>query len=777
MKKILAILVLAGAAFFFYKYFTGFNTLVLERFEGRLWELPARVYARPMEIYPGMVLNADRFEKELQQLGYRRLKKSDQTGGQGTYTRNGNYFELHCREFDFGDEVRPDRWVRISIKDNMVEGLRGIKAFEKKEMERLDPVIIGGFYPSSMEDRILVSMDDIPSLLKQTIVAVEDRNFYSHYGIDPKGVLRAMVANIKNRRMAQGASTLTQQLARNFFLTREKSLIRKVNEAFTAAALELHFTKDQILEAYINEVYLGQDGKRAIHGFGLAADFYFGKALCDLSVPEAALLVGMLKGPSAYNPRKSPDRALARRNTVLKLMQGQGLIPKETLEKSLSAPLGVIDKPAQGGTYPFYLDLVKRRLLSEYREDDLRTMGLRIFTALDPQVQLAAQEAAAAFLKKKDKTLETGIVVTSLAGNEIKAVVGARQFQYNGFNRALDSKRPIGSLVKPAVFLTALLHPQTYTLITPLSDDPIKIKNPDGTFWEPQNYDRENHGTLKLYQALVHSYNVSTVRLGLDLGLEAVAGTLEKLGCPVKKTLLPSMLLGSIELSPVQVAQVYHTLASGGFYTPAKSIRAVYTQEGEALKRYPMTIEHRLDSGAVFLVNKILQAVVTNGTGKSLEQWVPKSMGLAGKTGTTNDLRDSWFAGFSGSHTAVVWVGRDDNKPAGLTGASGALQVFGALMAKIGNTALTLPVPENIGWAVIDPETGARTDKDCPNAMAVPFVAGSEPEDYQSCHAVQIVPEQTKPVQTPRQKASQKAQPGKKDKPRYLMDWLKEIFK
>lgn len=775
MKKKIFILSLLVCTGLFFLYFNKVDRQVHKQFQSRLWELPAMVYARPLEVYPSMHLVPELFEKELTLMGYQ--KRNDSTGldTPGTYARMGNSFDLFLKAFDFGDETLPLRRTRVRIKDNRVIQVKDIKTGRNREMDRLDPVVVGRFYPASMEDRVLVNLDQTPPLLKKSIVAVEDRNFYTHHGIDPKAIFRAMLVNIKDRRLSQGGSTLTQQLAKNFFLNREKTLIRKINETFMAAALELHFSKDEILEAYMNEVYLGQDGKRSIHGFGLAADFYFGKPPANLAPHEIALLVGMLKGPSSYNPRTYPDQARQRRDLVLGLMADQGLISSSQLKQGLTASLGVIQKPTQGySPFPFYLDLVKRQLLKEYRENDLRTMGLRIFTALDPQVQLAAEQAVSDFLENRNTHLEAGVVFSATATNEIHALVGGRDFRYRGFNRALDARRPIGSLVKPAVYLTALAQPDAYTMVSRVSDGPIKVKNHDGTFWKPQNFDKKFHGQVGLFQALVHSYNTATVRLGLDLGLDNVSKTLEKLGAKPETPGLPSILLGSMDMSPIQVAQMYHTLASGGFYTPARAIRTIYTLEGEALQRYALTIEQRMDPGAVFLVNKMLQGVVSRGTGKSLNKWLPQDYSIAGKTGTTNDLRDSWFAGFSGNYLAVVWIGRDDNHSTGLTGSSGALQVFGRLMSKISNTPLDLAVPENIEWGIIDSTTGYRTSGDCPNAVSVPFIKGSVPEEFQPCGS-DFPTAQPGDQTIPR--SSSKEDPPKKQKTKYFMDWLKEVFK
>ncbi|WP_035238703.1 penicillin-binding protein 1B [Desulfobacter vibrioformis] len=765
-RLVLFLLFCACIAILGYAYLI--NHQVAERFKDRLWDVPAKVYARPMTLYPGLALSAAALGQELDLLGYRRVETQAQLTVPGTYTQYQGRFILNCRPFDFGGQRLPVRRTEVSISGGRITRLKTIGS--TADMEQLDPVLIGQFYPSSMEDRILLDTQDIPVLLKKTIVAVEDKNFYSHHGIDFKSIFRAIVVNIRQGRFTQGASTLTQQLAKNFFLSPEKTLKRKISEAFVAVAIERQFTKEEILDAYINEVYLGQDGSRAIHGFGLGAQFYFGKSPGLLSPKETALLVGMLKGPSVYNPRVHPDQAMARRNTVLGLMADQGLISSTQLTKSLGQPLGVIPVPRQW-RFPFYLDLVKRRLLNAYREKDLKTMGLRIFTPLDPLVQLAAEKGVADFMAGRNSKLEAGVVVTASATNEIQALVGGKEPKSQGFNRALDAKRPIGSLVKPAVYLSALERPENYTLVTRINDGPVSLKS-GGRLWKPMNFDKKFHGDLPLSQALVHSYNTATVRLGLDLGLETVFATMAQLGFKPTASLVPAMLLGSFEMTPVQVAQVYHTLASGGFYTPARVIKAVYTPDGETLQRYPLRIEQHLDSGAVFLVDKTLQAVVREGTGRSLSRWLSPDLGIAGKTGTTNDLRDTWFAGFSGNRLAVVWVGRDDNQSTGLTGASGAMQVFGRIMAQLPNTPLVLTPPENIEWAVINPQTGLRTNNNTPGALAMPFIRGSAPVISDP------VPDPAAEVESPPPAAPRVyKQPVQKKKPRYLIDWLKDVFK
>ncbi len=752
-----------GAAFFV--YFLGFNRVVLKKFEGRLWELPARIYARPLVLYSGMSLGPDMLEKELALMGYQKVSLPCDLDIPGKYSRAGSRFELFSRSFDFGDKKSGSLRLALRVEKGRVAGLKNGEDRMDLDLVRLDPVLVGSFYPASGEDRILVKMETIPSLIPKTIVCVEDKSFYTHYGVEPRAIFRAMLVNLKNQQMTQGASTITQQLARNFFLTAKKTWTRKINEVFMSAALELNHAKDDILEAYINEVYLGQDGNRSVHGFGLAAPFYFGKSIQDLQSHEVALLVGLLKGPSYYNPRKYPDRAIKRRNTVLKAMALGGLLSDDQKKAALSMPLGVIQEPARANSaFPAYLDLVKRQLLKEYREEDLRSMGLRIFTALDPQIQLTAEQTVEAQLNRlarprglEKEKLEASVVVTATGSNEVQALVGGKNPHFKGFNRALDARRPIGSLIKPAIFLTAL-GLDTYTLVTRIEDGPVRVPLADGEDWVPRNFDRKYHGQVPLYLALVNSYNASTVKIGMDLGLPQISDTLEKMGFQKTGPLYPSSLLGSLEMTPLEVAQIYQTLASGGFYSSARSIRAIYRPDGGLVQRYPLTIKQNLDLGAVFLLNKMLQAVVMEGTAKSLGTLLPKQLGVAGKTGSTNNLKDSWFAGFTGNRLAVVWVGRDDNQSCKLTGAAGAMQIFGHLMGQIPNQPLALVPPDNVEWAVIDANTGLLTDKACPNAMAIPFIRGSAPTKSVPC--------------SPRAMP-----PGKKEKPRYLIDWLRKFIK
>ncbi len=711
------------------------DAVVQEKFSGKRWTVPAKVYARPLELFVGQKLAKDDFLKELDALGYRR---ENAVAGPGGVSVAGNNIELHSRGFQFYESTEPSQRVRVRFSGDYVAGLTQAGG-GNLAVARLEPLLIGGLYPAHQEDRVLIKLEQVPPYLVETLVAIEDREFFNHFGVSPKGIARAVWINATAGQLRQGGSTLTQQLVKNFYLTNERSLSRKATEAMMAVLLELHYDKKDILEAYLNEVFLGQDGQRAVHGFGLASQYFFSQPLSELKLDQVALLVGMVKGPTYYNPRRNPERALERRNLVLDVLAEQGVASVEEVEAAKQKPLGITRRGSLAdSSFPAFLDLVKRQLREDYQEQDLTEEGLRIFTSFDPILQLKAESALADTLKRLSgrkgvDQVEAGMVVTSPESGEVQAIIGSRQPRFAGFNRALDAVRPIGSLIKPAIYLTALERPSQYTLTSLLEDQPFSIKGANGQVWSPQNYDRKAHGTIYLYQGLVNSYNLSTAKLGLEIGVPEVLKTLNRLGVEQEWPAYPSMLLGAGGLSPMSVANMYQTLANGGFNTPLRGIRAVLTAEGEPLKRYPYQIQQRFDSGAIYLLQNAMQRTMSEGTGRSVYSQLPRSLALAGKTGTSNDSRDSWFAGFSQDVLAVVWLGRDDNGPTPLTGATGALQVWTDFMRKADPLPLDMPVPDNVVQAWVDASSGQGTDPSCPNAVQMPYIRGSQPVAGPAC--------------------------------------------
>ena len=506
---------------------------VTQQFEGRRWTLPARVYAQPLELYAGQSLSAARFAQELERLGYIPQTPVDRPG---TFRRKGDSVDVYVREFRFSDETQPAQKLHVGFDGEAIAALAGADGADVPVF-RLDPLLIGSIFPIHGEDRIIVSPAEVPPLLPEALKAVEDRKFESHHGVNPLAILRALFVNVRAGQVEQGGSTLTQQLVKSYFLDSRRTLRRKGEEAIMAFILESRFEKADIMNAYINEIYLGQDGRRAVHGFGLASQFYFGKPLAELNLPEVALMVAIVRGPSYYDPRRQPERARERRNLVLKVLAEQGVVKPEEAERAMKAPLGITDNAGRSANYfPAFLDLVRRRLREDYQEQALTETGLTVFSTLDPLLQEKAEIALSDELARQDKGgrkaahgLEGAMVVTTPQTGEVVAVVGGRRASFDGFNRALDMKRPIGSLAKPMVYLAALQSGR-YTPASVVMDEPIEYELESGDVWKPNNYDKKVHGPVTLVRGLTQSYNLATVNLGLDVGLGPVVKTYVQLG-------------------------------------------------------------------------------------------------------------------------------------------------------------------------------------------------------------------------------------------------------
>jgi penicillin-binding protein 1B len=671
-------------------------------FEKNKWAVPARVYASPLELYSGVSISADVIERQLRLLGYEQSSELEHTG---QFNRIENQLLIFKRSFNFWDGEEKALRLRLNFDQLGISEITDINSDSLLSIVRLEPLLIGKIYPTHNEDRIIVKFNEIPEFLLNALIAIEDRNFYRHIGIDIRGIFRAFVANVLQGERAQGGSTLTQQLVKNYFLTSERTISRKLNEILMALLLEYRYSKEEILSAYINEVFLGQFGSRAIHGFGMAAEFYFSKPLGELSDDQLAILVAMVRGASFYNPRRNENRARDRRDLVLSIMHQQGMIDADTSQRLQNQPLGVTKKPSWStARYPAYIDLVKQQLLDDYELSDLQNEGLKIFTTLESILQDRVEDKAEYRLgqlqanTKIDVTeIQFATVISRISSGEIIALTGGRTGQGTGFNRAVEARRPIGSLVKPAIYLTALAQADKYNLASGLDDSAIKITQDDGSVWEPGNYDHKEHGRVSLLQALKHSYNLASVGLGMELGLANVIQTLRKLGFSQSVKLYPSLLLGSLEMTPFEVSQIYQTIANGGFKVPLNTIREVLNQDGQPLQRFNLEIEQTFQPDSIFLLNYILTEVMRSGTGQSVKRQMPDKV-IAGKTGTTNDLRDSWFAGYGDDLLGVVWMGFDDNKPSSFTGASGALQIWSEIMKHTNFQSLQLLPPESVNW-------------------------------------------------------------------------------
>jgi len=711
------------------------DRLVREQFEGKRWALPARVYASSAEIFVGAPYDAGSFEWLLNQLKYR---KDAQLSTQGSYIRLGDEVVFKTRDFQFPDKPEPARELRAQFAQDQIILLEDMDSGKAVPLLRMEPAQIGSFYPARREDRVLIKLDQAPDDLLNALFASEDHDFYGHHGVSLRGIMRAIFVNVRAGGIVQGGSTLTQQLVKNFYLSSERTWWRKINEIVMAVIMDARYSKGEILEAYLNEIYLGQDGSRAVHGFGLASQYYFGRSIEELQLHHIALLVSLVRGPSYYDPYKTPDRVLKRRDLILDEMVAQGSIDLSVADEAKSHPLDVVADPHQSITrYPAFMDLVRRQLQKEYRPEDLTSEGLKVFTTLDVRVQKQLQAVLAQQLDsldgRRDKfSLQGAAILTRRSTGEIAALVGGRDPESTGFNRALDAYRQIGSLYKPVVYLTALENSDQYTVSTLLQDTAIQVKS-SGYTWAPKNFDGREHGSVPLFKALVHSYNLATVRLGMNVGVAHTAQILRRLGVERPVEMLPSLLLGTATLSPLEVAQMYQTFASDGFVTPLRAIQSVVSPEGRILQRFGLDIRQTVDASVVFILNKLLKEVMRSGTGKPALSLMPASLEPAGKTGTTNDMRDSWFAGFTGDYLGVAWIGRDDNQPAGLTGAEGALRVWASVMNKVSREPLELDQPDNVDLIWVDMQKGGRSDPGCSGAMPMPFVKGSAPDRVSGC--------------------------------------------
>ena len=712
-------------------YALSLDGTVRQKFEGKRWAIPAKVYTRPLELYSGASVTKSDVLAELELLHYRR---QDNYEGAGVYTeKNGELF-VHTRGFVFSDGIERAQVLKLQFDGNILSDLASTEA-NNTGIVRLEPLIIGGIYPKHNEDRVLMQLKEAPKYLEQALLSTEDKDFYHHFGVSIRGTLRAILVNLTSGQLRQGGSTLTQQLVKNFYLTDERSLKRKVNEALMALLLEWHYDKKEILETYLNEVNIGQNGNRSINGFGLAAQFYFGQPISELSLHQVALLVGLVKGPSFYNPWRNPERALERRNIVLANLFKDGHITQSQFEKAKEKPLGILKNPTSGlSVFPAFLDVVRRQLKQEYQEDDLSSTGLRIFTTLDPRVQQSAESAfnqQVARLRnagKRTNELQGAVVVANPESGELLAVVGGYG-TFTGFNRAIDASRQVGSLFKPAVYLTALATGK-FNLVSPLDDGAVQVQSQSGDVWAPENYDHQSHGIVPLYDALAHSYNQATIRLGMDerVGVNAVIQTLKKLGVTQNLPNYPSLLLGTANLSPMEVLRLYQPFASNGFQTSPRTIREVVDAKGKRLTRYGLEVKQVFDPAALYLINYAMQQTMKNGTGSSAYRVLPQDLVMAGKTGTTNDGRDAWFAGYTGNYLAVVWLGNDDNKATGLSGGSGALPIWANMMSHLKPVSLNAVQPDNIQWQWLEKSTGKLSAEGCEGAILVPVLPDSVTE-------------------------------------------------
>nr|WP_239642213.1 penicillin-binding protein 1B [Vibrio vulnificus] len=697
------------------------DSVVKQRFEGQLFQLPTVVYARIQTLYAGENVSRPELQKELDILNYRKVS---QPRYPGEYSSSSSKIELIRRPFEFVDGPEADRHVMLHFDASSLTRIQSLESKGDLGYLRLEPKMLGMLEKDTDEQRLFLRREQFPEIMVDALLVTEDRDFYQHDGVSPLAIARAMFVNLKAGRTVQGGSTLTQQLAKNLFLTQDRTLWRKVREAYIALILDYRYSKDRILEAYLNEVYLGQSGNQAIHGFGLASRYYFGQPIQELRIDQLAMLVGMVKGPSYYNPVRFPERTKERRDLVLRLMMQQNMLTASEYDQAASRPLDIQDVPRIASRQPAYFQQLSMELREKVGEAFQGETGLRVFTSLDPISQDKLEKAISKKVPELGKVagneLEAAAVAVDRTSGEIRAMVGGKRTGYDGFNRAINASRPIGSLVKPAVYLTALEQPEKYTLATTLQDTPLSLKGSKGSVWEPRNFDRQFRGDVPLYQALAKSLNVPTVRLGMQLGIDQVSDTLARLGVNRNEIRpVPSMFLGAFSLTPLEVAQMYQTLTNSGRKAPLTALRSVVDLEGHVLYQSLPKSSPAVNEQAAWLTTYAMKQGVAQGTGRYLQNQFAWAA-LAGKTGTSNDSRDSWFVGVDGREVTTIWLGRDDNQPTKLTGASGALRVYAEYLKQRTPEKLILPWPKEITTLGYQQKSDGELLLDCSSQFTLP---------------------------------------------------------
>ncbi|QSX36496.1 penicillin-binding protein 1B [Shewanella sedimentimangrovi] len=701
------------------------DQIIARKFEGQKWYLPAQVFSRSMALYPGAAVSHAQLMDELKLLGYRKVANPRQVG---EFSASSTRIDLWRRPFRHPQGSKSAERVMISFNSDGVASVA--RQSDKRELAvfHLEPVLLDRIIAGDGEDRLFVPTAEIPKSIVDALILVEDRSFYDHHGINPFAILRAAFVNISAGRTVQGGSTLTQQLAKNFFLSSERSLIRKLREALMAIIIDFRYSKDEILEAYLNEVYMGQDKSRAVHGMGLASQFYFGRPIAELTLAQQAFLVAVIKGPSYYNPWRFAERAQERRDLVLRLLMEAGKLSVQDYQVAAESPLGLrrADKPVHQ-KLPAFFATVKQELAQRWGDSLLKTSGIKVYTTLDPVAQEAAEQAVRDTMKRLGKDspqLQAAMVVTDKYSGGIAAMVGDRHPDFEGYNRASEMRRPIGSLIKPFVYATALDQGDKYHLLTPIKDEPITLTNEQGKTWSPQNVDKQFSGQVSLLTAISKSMNVPTVNLGMAIGVDSVATTMDKVGWTEPVNPYPSMLLGAVNGSPLMVAQIYQTLADNGRYRSLVAVTDVLDSNNEPLAASRPSASQGLTPETAFLVQYAMTKVVSQGTAAKLGAAFPGQV-LAGKTGTSNDSRDSWFAGFDERNVAAVWVGRDDNGKTSLYGSSGAMAIYQAFLQQRPPVSLRMTPENGIVNGYFDPATGKAMEKQCRGVVAAPARAES----------------------------------------------------
>jgi penicillin-binding protein 1B len=724
-------------------YLRQLEETVTAKFEGPKWRFPSKIYSDTHLLYVGINLRSEDLLEKLRRLGYHEAQSPPKIRGEYRFQPSRGLLEIYLRDFSYPTEQFKGALVRISLQGNIITKIENVATGEEMFSLELEPELITGLYDRVWEERRVVNLTEVPPLIIKAILAVEDERFYDHHGIDPVSIMRAVWVNVRSGGVVQGGSTLTQQLMKNFFLSDERKFSRKVKEAIMALIVERKYSKDQILENYLNEIYLGQRGSQGIFGVWEASQFYFSKSLSELTVGEAALLAGLVRAPNRLSPYRSLDVATKRRNVVLAKLWDDQIITRKQYEAALRESLPQRELIKVTNDAPYYVDYLRRELAENYSNDVLTAEGLRIFTSMDLQLQKIAERSLAEGLKKleasypalrrrgEEDNLEGAIVVLRPQTGEIKAMVGGRSYQKSQFNRAFQAKRQPGSIFKPFVYLAALMSGgeggKKFTPVTMVEDSPFKWSY-DGQEWEPGNYNDEYFGTVTFRRALEKSLNSATARIAREVGVKRVSDIAHRLGVQSPLPAVPSLSLGAAEVTPLEVAYAFSTLANNGVRARPLAVKQVMDADHQVREKRDIKVDKVLTPQIAFIMNHLLRGVFERGTADVARRW-GFTRPAAGKTGTTNDYKDAWFVGYTPDLLAVVWVGFDNKAKLGLSGAQAALPIWTEFMkrATAGTPVTDFVVPPGVKIIEIDPLSGQLATPNCSYVIREAFLDGEEP--------------------------------------------------
>ena len=731
-------------------YLKNLQDTVTAKFEGPKWRFPSKIYSDSFLLYVGINLRLDDVWEKLRRLGYRPIQTSLANKGEYRYQPSNGALEIYLHDFVYPTEPFKGIPVRISLQSTVINRIENMASGQEMFSLELEPELVTGLYERTWQERKVVRLSEVPPLVIQSVLAIEDERFYSHHGIDPISVMRAIWVNIRSAGVVQGGSTLTQQLMKNFFLNDERTWSRKIKEAVMALIAERKYSKDEILENYLNEIYLGQKGSQGIFGVYEAAQFYFSKQLSELTIGETALLAGLIRAPNKLSPYRSLEAATKRRNVVLAKLLDEKIITRKQYEVALKETLPHRELVKVTNDAPFYVDFLRRELAENYSNDVLTTEGLRIFSSLDLQLQRIAERSLADGLTKLEETypalrrrgdednLEGAIVVLRPQTGEIKAMVGGRNYQKSQFNRVFQAKRQPGSVFKPFVYLAALMSTgesgKKFTPVTMVEDSPFTWSY-DGQDWQPGNYNDEYFGTVTFRRALEKSLNSATARIARDVGIKRVRDIAQRLGIRSSLPAVPALALGAAEVTPMEVAVAFSTLANSGVRTTPLAVKQVMDPENRVVEKKDVRVEKIISPQLAFMMNYLLKGVLDRGTADVARRW-GFTRPAAGKTGTTNDYKDAWFVGYTPDLLAVVWVGFDNQSKLNLSGAQAALPIWTEFMkrATAGTPVTDFVPPPGIKIVDVDPVSGKLATPNCPYVLREAFMEGDEPTGYCPLH-------------------------------------------